>query len=290
MFGFGLQVRAALSSRRQCTTLQATRSSEGKGFGSSQSPYPENIKSSVSETPIPVDQSSDDNTITAAATPSSPSIIPASPKNDVFQACITTSSIIATVALVIKVAATTFLPSISSLSSSPTLSTTLSLLQWPLPAPSSSSSPYLTTLGLAAGTAALVTTARLVLLAAWPDFKSSSDRSNTQVLGNLTPLDLLWVAVLPGISEELLFRGALIPVISPDIKGAIISGLVFGSLHVNGGRGTAFATWSTAIGVVYGGLFLSTGCVWAAVVAHCLSNIVSGGIWIFTNRSGSSTD
>jgi uncharacterized protein len=127
-------------------------------------------------------------------------------------------------------------------------------------------------------------------LAAWPDFKSSSDRSNAQVLGNLTPLDLLWVAVLPGISEELLFRGALIPVISPDIKGAIISGVVFGSLHVNGGRGTAFATWSTAIGVVYGGLFLSTGCVWAAVVAHCLSNIVSGGIWILTNRSGSSTD
>ena len=35
----------------------------------------------------------------------------------------------------------------------------------------------------------------------------------------LTPLqwpDLLWLAALPGISEELLFRGALIPAISPD--------------------------------------------------------------------------
>lgn len=125
-------------------------------------------------------------------------------------------------------------------------------------------------------------------MAAWPDFKSSSDRSNAQVLGNLTSLDLLWVALLPAISEELLFRGALIPVISPDIKGAIISGLVFGALHVNGGRGAAFAAWSTAVGVVYGELFLSTGCVWAAVVAHCLSNVASGGIWILTNSDNSS--
>lgn len=37
-----------------------------------------------------------------------------------------------------------------------------------------------------------------------------------QVLTPLQPLDLLVVAALPGVAEELLFRGALIPAISPD--------------------------------------------------------------------------
>ncbi len=37
-----------------------------------------------------------------------------------------------------------------------------------------------------------------------------------QVLTPLSWPDLLWVAALPGISEELLFRGALIPALFPD--------------------------------------------------------------------------
>lgn len=37
-----------------------------------------------------------------------------------------------------------------------------------------------------------------------------------QVLGPLGTADLLWVAALPAVSEELLFRGALIPAVYPD--------------------------------------------------------------------------
>ena len=40
--------------------------------------------------------------------------------------------------------------------------------------------------------------------------------SSLQVLTPLSGADLLWLAALPGISEELLFRGALIPALSPD--------------------------------------------------------------------------
>jgi len=36
------------------------------------------------------------------------------------------------------------------------------------------------------------------------------------VLSNLGPLDVLWVAAAAGVSEELLFRGALIPATFPD--------------------------------------------------------------------------
>ena len=37
-----------------------------------------------------------------------------------------------------------------------------------------------------------------------------------QVLMRLQPLDLVWVAGLPAVSEELLFRGGLIPALAPD--------------------------------------------------------------------------
>jgi membrane protease YdiL (CAAX protease family) len=36
------------------------------------------------------------------------------------------------------------------------------------------------------------------------------------VLSPLGAADVLWVAALPALSEELLFRGALIPAIYPD--------------------------------------------------------------------------
>lgn len=39
---------------------------------------------------------------------------------------------------------------------------------------------------------------------------------HVQVLAPLAAPDLLWVAALPAVSEELLFRGALIPAVYPD--------------------------------------------------------------------------
>lgn len=43
--------------------------------------------------------------------------------------------------------------------------------------------------------------------------------------------------------QELLFRGALLPLIAPDWQGVAISGIVFGTLHLSGGRNSAFALW-----------------------------------------------
>ena len=69
---------------------------------------------------------------------------------------------------------------------------------------------------IAVGCAALVTTARVQLLQRWPAFAEASMRSNRQVMSQLQALDIVWLAALPGISEELLFRGALIPLLFPD--------------------------------------------------------------------------
>ena len=48
------------------------------------------------------------------------------------------------------------------------------------------------------------------------DLAFTSICSAVQVLANLSCADLLWVSFLPGFSEELLFRGALIPALGAE--------------------------------------------------------------------------
>lgn len=107
-----------------------------------------------------------------------------------------------------------------------------------------------------------------------------------QVLGPLGAADLVWVGALPAVSEELLFRGALIPAIYPDWRGALIAGLAFGVLHNSGGRNPAFAAWASLVGTAYGALFLATGSVACPALAHSLANIASGALWRATHGGG----
>ena len=79
--------------------------------------------------------------------------------------------------------------------------------------------------------AGAVTAARQLLLQRWPAFAQATERSNAQILSSLGPLDLVWVAALPGVSEELLFRGALIPCLYPDWCAHAPARLTFGRMR-----------------------------------------------------------
>ncbi len=61
-------------------------------------------------------------------------------------------------------------------------------------------------------------------------FRGATARSNAQILSPLAaPWDWLWLCFLTGISEEALFRGALIPATGlADWRGVLISAAVFG--------------------------------------------------------------
>jgi len=132
----------------------------------------------------------------------------------------------------------------------------------------------------AIATAAAVTGARTALLQVWPEFAEATDRSNGQVLPQLQPADLALVAFLPGIAEESLFRGALIPALLPDWRGALLAGAVFGVLHNTGGRNWAFSAWAAAVGSLYGALFLYTEDVTSPMLAHSLANLASALLWL----------
>ncbi|KAL4518917.1 hypothetical protein Ndes2437B_g04804 [Nannochloris sp. 'desiccata'] len=144
-------------------------------------------------------------------------------------------------------------------------------------------------IGIAAGVAGAVTTTRLLLLSLWPQFKSATDTSNAQILLPLysNPLDIGIVSVIPALAEELLFRGALLPAIYPDWRGVVISGAVFGALHINGGRNIEFGVWAGSVGCAYGAAYLYTGTLAVPMAAHALANIASASLWLSSNSNSS---
>ena len=131
-------------------------------------------------------------------------------------------------------------------------------------------------------TAMAVTGVRLLLLQNWPEFKEATDVANKQILIPLKDNigDVALVAAMPAMAEELLFRWALVPAVYPDWRGVVISGLVFGILHINGGRNSAFAAWASCVGCVYGFLYIYSGSAAVAVGAHAMSNIFSATLWL----------
>mmetsp|Transcript_10450 Transcript_10450/g.18245 ORF Transcript_10450/g.18245 Transcript_10450/m.18245 type:complete len:406 (+) Transcript_10450:56-1273(+) len=136
-----------------------------------------------------------------------------------------------------------------------------------------------TNAGILLGSAGVVSLARFQLLNVWPDFQSATERSNKQILSSLSWVDMGLVATLSGVSEELLFRGAIIPGTFLDWRGVLISGVIFGALHNSGGRNPAFAAWAGAVGCLYGGAFLVTKNIWVPAAAHVLANFISAAAW-----------
>jgi membrane protease YdiL (CAAX protease family) len=84
------------------------------------------------------------------------------------------------------------------------------------------------------------------------------------------------LALSAAVGEELLFRGAMLPTLTPTLgaAGAVLgSGLTFGLLHFPRTRELAPWTATAALmGVVFGLLYAVTGEVLAPVVAHALIN------------------
>ncbi|KAL9423772.1 hypothetical protein AB3S75_035791 [Citrus x aurantiifolia] len=140
-------------------------------------------------------------------------------------------------------------------------------------------------LELITGLVVLVSSCRYLLLKTWPDFAESSEAANQQVLTSLEPLDYLVVAFLPGISEELLFRGALLPLFGMDWRSVLAVATVFGALHLGSGRKYSFAVWATFVGFAYGYATIVSKSIVVPMASHALNNLVGGILWRYTSKS-----
>ncbi|RVW47778.1 hypothetical protein CK203_091752 [Vitis vinifera] len=140
-------------------------------------------------------------------------------------------------------------------------------------------------LELIAGLVIMVSSCRFLLLKTWPDFAESSEAANQQVLSSLQPLDYMVVAFLPGISEELLFRGALLPLFGVNWKSVFVVAAIFGVLHLGGGRKYSFAIWATFVGVLYGYATIASSNLIVPMASHAINNLIGGISWRYTSKS-----
>lgn len=142
-------------------------------------------------------------------------------------------------------------------------------------------------LELILGLVALISSCRYLLLKTWPDFAESSEAANRQVLTSLEPLEYMIVAFLPGISEELFFRGALLPIFGINWTSILGVASLFGVLHLGSGRKYSFAVWATFVGVAYGYATVLSSSIIVPMVSHAMNNLVGAIMWRYMSSSSS---
>jgi membrane protease YdiL (CAAX protease family) len=132
-------------------------------------------------------------------------------------------------------------------------------------------------LGVALGVAITLASAGIYRL--WPQYRQSADLSLKLVLHPLPWIDLIWMGLLPGLSEEFLFRGVMLPAIGLNMTGVIFSSLCFGVLHLSGLQQWPYVVWATLVGLVLGFSALTTGNLLVPIVAHIFTNLCSSLMW-----------
>ncbi|WP_202978878.1 CPBP family intramembrane glutamic endopeptidase [Halomicronema hongdechloris] len=132
---------------------------------------------------------------------------------------------------------------------------------------------------LGLGLGAAITLASALAYQLWPAYRRSADVYLQLVLSPLTAIDVLWLGILPGLSEELLFRGVMLPAIGLTGFGVVISSLCFGVLHLSSLEQWPYGIWATVIGLVLGMSALITGNLLVPLLAHIVTNLMSSLVW-----------
>ncbi|MFO5438869.1 MAG: CPBP family intramembrane glutamic endopeptidase [Dolichospermum sp.] len=114
-------------------------------------------------------------------------------------------------------------------------------------------------------------------------YRKSADYYLEMVLKPLAMPDLIWLGLLPGLSEELLFRGVMLPALGADHLAVIVSSLCFGVLHLSGPQQWPYVIWATIIGVILGYSVLLSGNLLLPIVTHIVTNLFSSYLWKIKN-------
>ncbi|MBD2653947.1 MULTISPECIES: type II CAAX prenyl endopeptidase Rce1 family protein [Synechocystis] len=120
----------------------------------------------------------------------------------------------------------------------------------------------------------------------WPAYRASADVYLAFVIKPLVWADLLWLGLLPGLSEELLFRGVMLSALGAGGLAVVVSSLVFGVLHLSSAEQWPYVVWATVVGLVLGYGAIASGNLLVPIVAHILTNWVSSALWKFNHRQG----
>ncbi len=114
---------------------------------------------------------------------------------------------------------------------------------------------------------------------AWPAYRRSAMVYLELVIKPLEWPDLLWLGLLPGLSEELLFRGVMLPALGLNAAAVILSSVFFGVLHLSSLSQWPYMLWATVVGAIFGVSAIATGNLLVPIIAHILTNFMSGCLW-----------
>lgn len=129
------------------------------------------------------------------------------------------------------------------------------------------------------GLAIAITLTSGIIYRLWPAYRRSADMYLELVIKPLIWTDLIWLGLLPGLSEELLFRGVMLPALGLNLTAVAISSVLFGVLHLSGNGQWPYVVWAGIVGFALGYCALITGNLVVPVVAHIITNLVSGTLW-----------
>lgn len=130
-----------------------------------------------------------------------------------------------------------------------------------------------------AGLGVFITLVSALVYWLWQGYRRSAEQYLQLVLKPLAWSDLIWLGLLPGLSEELLFRGVMLPALGFNVLALLISSACFGVLHYSGTQNWSYVVWASIIGLILGGATLLSGNLLVPVVAHILTNWVSSCVW-----------
>jgi uncharacterized protein len=124
-----------------------------------------------------------------------------------------------------------------------------------------------------------ITGGSALLYQLWPQYRTSADWYLNFILKPLLWPDLIWLGLLPGLSEELLFRGVMLPSLGLDWFGLLASSVCFGILHMSSMQQWPYAGWAVLVGVALGTSVLLSGNLLVPVTAHILTNVIASATW-----------
>ena len=118
----------------------------------------------------------------------------------------------------------------------------------------------------------------------WTLYRESVDSYVELMVEPLSWWDLVWLGLLPGLSEELLFRGVMLSAFGQDMTAVVFSSLVFGVLHLRGWQYWPYAVLVTLVSFILGYSALATQNLLVPIVIHILVNFFSSVFWKY-NKS-----
>ncbi len=124
-----------------------------------------------------------------------------------------------------------------------------------------------------------ISLASFLVYRVWGTYRRNADFYLNMVLKPLEWSDIIWLGLLPGMSEELLFRGVMLPAFGYDAIAIVLSSLCFGVMHLSNWQQWAYVAWATMVGSMLGVSALLTDNLAVPIVAHVLTNLTSSLFW-----------